>query len=248
MKLQLISDTHSEFYRDPIVFTDSIEIVPNLDILVLAGDIVVPNKQPIAQVRGVFDSFARRARRVVFVVGNHCYYGGSPRNTEFIIKSVLPANYTWLDNQATVIDGVCFYGGAMWFDNHDQLNFYFKQRMNDFYQISGLEPWVYERNKEFVEQGRDLIDKDTVVVTHHLPHPNSTPEMYRGDELSRFFMCDMTGLMAVGHPRLWLHGHTHSPCDYVVGDPQLGETRIVCNPFGYPRERQGPYPPVVLEV
>jgi hypothetical protein len=28
--------------------------------------------------------------------------------------------------------------------------------------------------------------------------------------------------------KLWTHGHTHHPFDYMVG-----ETRIVCNPRGY---------------
>jgi hypothetical protein len=32
------------------------------------------------------------------------------------------------------------------------------------------------------------------------------------------------------HPqiKLWTHGHTHEPFDYMIGD-----TRIVCNPRGY---------------
>jgi Icc-related predicted phosphoesterase len=32
-------------------------------------------------------------------------------------------------------------------------------------------------------------------------------------------------------PALWLHGHTHGSCDY-----KLGDTRVVCNPMGYPGE------------
>ena len=34
----------------------------------------------------------------------------------------------------------------------------------------------------------------------------------------------------LGHPqiRLWTHGHTHEPFDYIIGS-----TRIVCNPRGY---------------
>jgi hypothetical protein len=31
-------------------------------------------------------------------------------------------------------------------------------------------------------------------------------------------------------PRWWFHGHTHESCDYV-----FGKTRVICNPFGYPR-------------
>ena len=32
-------------------------------------------------------------------------------------------------------------------------------------------------------------------------------------------------------PKLWIHGHTHDRCDYVIGD-----TRVIANPFGYPKE------------
>jgi hypothetical protein len=35
-------------------------------------------------------------------------------------------------------------------------------------------------------------------------------------------------LLRAQRPALWLHGHTHASVDCTVG-----ETRIVCNPFGY---------------
>jgi len=34
-------------------------------------------------------------------------------------------------------------------------------------------------------------------------------------------------------PELWVHGHTHVPCDY-----ELFDTRIICNPGGYPEENR----------
>ena len=51
------------------------------------------------------------------------------------------------------------------------------------------------------------------------------------------------------HPqiKLWTHGHTHHPFDYVIG-----ETRIVCNPRGYENgsysEDTGWDPEKVIEV
>ena len=45
------------------------------------------------------------------------------------------------------------------------------------------------------------------------------------------------------HIKLWVHGHTHSPSDYMVGD-----TRVVCNPLGYPGERREPNTRLVLDV
>ena len=32
-------------------------------------------------------------------------------------------------------------------------------------------------------------------------------------------------------PKLWIHGHSHDRCDYL-----LGKTRVVANPLGYPNE------------
>lgn len=69
---------------------------------------------------------------------------------------------------------------------------------------------------------------NTVVVTHHAPHPNSIPERYRQDILSGAFASDLTRLM--GRSRLWVHGHMHDCMDY-----ELFGTRIVCNPRGYLR-------------
>ena len=47
------------------------------------------------------------------------------------------------------------------------------------------------------------------------------------------------------HPQiaLWSHGHTHHCFDYTVGD-----TRIVCNPLGYPGERSGFNPDCVVDI
>jgi len=32
-------------------------------------------------------------------------------------------------------------------------------------------------------------------------------------------------------PELWIHRHTHAPCDYEMFCP-----RVLCNPLGYPNE------------
>jgi len=48
------------------------------------------------------------------------------------------------------------------------------------------------------------------------------------------------------HPqiKLWTHGHTHHPFDYMIGG-----TRIVCNPRGYDGyEATGWNPNLLLEI
>ena len=43
--------------------------------------------------------------------------------------------------------------------------------------------------------------------------------------------------------KLWIHGHTHGSRDYM-----LGQTRVICNPRGYPPFNQQFNPNLVVEV
>lgn len=94
---------------------------------------------------------------------------------------------------------------------------------------------AYEDHKKFMDYLKGVLqnntdDKPVVVVSHHAPSALSTPPLYahqyhmNGGYRTRldFFMED--------HPeiKLWIHGHMHDPCDYVVGS-----TRVVANPRGY---------------
>jgi 3',5'-cyclic AMP phosphodiesterase CpdA len=71
------------------------------------------------------------------------------------------------------------------------------------------------------------FDGKTIVVTHHAPHRRSLAERYATDPVSAGFVNDLPAL--VREPvALWVHGHTHTPFDYVENT-----TRVVCNPRGY---------------
>ncbi|WP_206951664.1 metallophosphoesterase [Trinickia acidisoli] len=72
----------------------------------------------------------------------------------------------------------------------------------------------------------------TIVVTHHAPHRASLADRFANDLASAGFISDLTDL--VGPPiALWVHGHTHTPFDYVANG-----TRVVCNPRGYVDRRR----------
>jgi predicted phosphodiesterase len=251
MKLQLISDLHTEFWDNPGKLYARIQIEPDLDFLVIAGDLVVPSRQPGAHVKEAFEHYAKLARHIIYVDGNHEYYGGSFESVETTLRAIMPSNFHWLSNHDETIDGVHFFGGTMWFANVDGLNHYYKQYMNDFKLIEDLESVAYDRNQIFSALGELVIRPETIVVTHHLPHMNSVPERFKREPTNRFFVSDQTGLIGRRQPRLWMHGHTHEPCDY-----KLGETRVLCNPYGYPSDlykdwgssELKTYPVVVVEV
>jgi hypothetical protein len=65
-------------------------------------------------------------------------------------------------------------------------------------------------------------------LTHHAPHRRSVHEKYADSMLSAAFASDLTSTMGRGRPGVWIHGHTHLSCDYLVA-----ATRVVSNPKGY---------------
>lgn len=75
----------------------------------------------------------------------------------------------------------------------------------------------------------------TVVVTHHCPHQNSTATRYQEDPVTTGF-CSRLPPELMSHAGLWIHGHTHDSCDYLLENPG-SSTRVVCNPRGYPLGR-----------
>ena len=247
MKLQLISDLHTEFHDSPASFLDSLDIESNLDFLVVAGDTVAVNRQHEQDILSSFHRFSKYARHVLWIPGNHEYYGSynsSDTNKQLAAYIVRYPNIHWLQNNELILDGSHFYGGAMWFPNVDGLNQLYERELSDFSQIKDLLQWVYHENIAFRYHANKLVTEKTIVISHHLPSRQSVPTEFRGLQSNRFFVSDEERFIAERQPRLWFHGHTHKACDY-----QLGNTRVVCNPHGYPSERGPvPYPKIVLEI
>lgn len=67
----------------------------------------------------------------------------------------------------------------------------------------------------------------TVVVTHHAPAAGSVAKCYAADWLTPAFVTDLPDSF-FEVPRLWVHGHTHSPFAY-----ERGACTVVSNPRGY---------------
>jgi len=227
MKIQILSDLHFEFDNH---WPDSFmaDVYPkdqDVDVLVLAGDISLIDYGLIF----ALEQFAVLYPHVVYVTGNHEYYRVSPH----IVHNRLEAlnrkldNFHWLDHECVTINGQKFAGTSLWFREHPE-NILYERMLSDFLVISGFDPWVYEQNDRAETFLNENTDKDTIVVTHHLPTEQSVDSRFKGSQLNRFFLCDMEDLIWDKQPKLWIHGHTHGNCDYLVG-----ETRVVCNPRGY---------------
>lgn len=68
-----------------------------------------------------------------------------------------------------------------------------------------------------------------VIVTHHAPTSASIDKQYVNSDLNSAYVSQL-GDFILDNPqiKLWVHGHIHQPADY-----QVGECRVVCNPYGY---------------
>lgn len=244
MKLHILSDLHTEFadFSPPDV---------DADIVILAGDIGVG----LGGIEWAANKFPKSP--VIYVPGNHEYYRQDIGLTGDLIRQS-PKNIHVLNNDKIVFNGVRFLGSTLWTDFrlHGEGEAWFarqraKRSIEDFASIKhrGL-TFTPEHSVELHEIGRAWIEREleaafdgpTVVVTHHLPASMSIARQYANDPLNPAFASSLEDLIERYHPELWIHGHTHVPCDY-----ELFKTRIVCNPRGYPRENtDGAFDPSLL--
>jgi predicted phosphodiesterase len=241
MKIDVISDIHLTCFKD--FGTSWIEDwAPQAEVLVLAGDVGEFHWWQLSfdRVRALSEKY----QHVLYIAGNHDYYGttlqgGDARFRE--IEDQLPS-FHFLEQDILEIDGVKFAGCALWF-KQDPLGFMYEKWMSDFSHIKQFKPEVYYRNQGSQSFLQGVPYDTDVVITHHMPSQLSVHAKYAGDPCNRFFLCEMDEVILDLQPKVWIHGHTHIPFDYLIGD-----TRVLCNPMGYPHERPGVYGPVTIEI
>ncbi len=219
MQIRILSDLHLEFLSESQQDKFIEKLDTNCDVLILAGDVTTAQ-----HLQSTLEKFSAQFEHVVFVAGNHELYDSSPTEIESILKNA-PKNVHALENQVVDISGQRFLGCSLWFTHPKRGD---KSCLTDFYVIRDFEPWVYERNAFSVRWLENNVQPGDVVVTHHLPAPESIHPKYAGSAINDFFLSDVSHVIKRQKPALWFHGHTHESRDY-----RLDSTRVVCNPLGY---------------
>lgn len=223
------SDLHVDFHADQGEML--IDSFPDTDIGVLAGDLCQWNL-----LEETLTKLCHHFPEVVYVTGNHEYYGTDWQTVENIVRNTVSkmGNLTWLNNNRVKVAGHYFVGSTLWFPDSPTAQAH-KMFLNDYRMISGFEPEVYERHKstlDFFFDPTEGIHKGDIVVTHHTPSYNSIHPRFAKSAINCYFSNDLDYVIEAQKPSIWIHGHTHDPFDYTIGS-----TRIVCNPNGYPGER-----------
>ena len=232
MKLHILSDLHTEF-------ADFVPPDTDAETIILAGDIGVG----VEGTRWAARHFP--VRPVIYVPGNHEFYGHDIDMTAEL-ESAAPENITVLSDDVLVLDGVRFLGSTLWTDfklygetEAGSARERASRSMNDFVGIrqgghisaGGFGRASRGKPDMACEPTRAGVRWSTVVITHHLPALKFIATGYANDSLNPAFASRLEDAIERYQPTLWIHGHTHEPCDY-----ELFRTRVVCNPRGYPGE------------
>ena len=206
----------------------------------LAGDIVRP-----------FEGCAwaqRLGKPVIYVAGNHEFYGGSIDGTIAALREhSADTAIHLLETNELIVEGVRFLGTTLWSDfsivdeaERAQAEGLALAMIRDFSRIradSSADRFfspadsteLFRRSAAWLQRKLDEpFDGPTVVVTHHAPSQRSIHPRFAGSPLNTCFVSDAERMMGSARVPLWIHGHTHDSFDYSVEG-----TRVLCNPRGY---------------
>lgn len=248
MFIRPVSDIHNEFS----VFNLPPTGVDSMATLVLAGDIAVA-KRGLSTLTPFLDAVADRFTDVVYIPGNHEYYNdGSLLRTDAKLEAICKTypNVHYMNRKTMLINGVRFIGATLWtdFKKGDPLVIMTAhESMNDYNCIrTGTYAEPYRRairpvdiiglnldHRGFIEHAlkeAKMAGEKVVVFTHHSPSIMSrSPDIRPGLlDYAYYNDCGLEELMLDYEPAVWVHGHSHHPVDYMIGN-----TRVVSNPRGY---------------
>lgn len=242
MRIRLLSDLHTEFKPDPqaqqyFEYQDE-------DVLILAGDIASGSTNAVDQIK----KFRRAGfKDIIFVPGNHEYYGTEIRDfdAKMKLKCASIPDVHFLNPGWVKIKDTIFIGGTLWtnFRGNPLAELSAKSMISDFYLIKNFRPELavlkyYEHLKLFEQVYKQFPNEKKVFVSHFLPATECiSPRFRNGDNLlNNYFANDLGNWISTLENSTWLFGHTHDSVDI-----KIGNTRLVSNPYGYYNREVNPH-------
>lgn len=236
MKIQVLSDLHREWgYRK-----NELPFTPAGDIVVLAGDICTSKTKEL-----VGKEFGECKVPVLYVLGNHDYYGGNWDAELKWAREFHKDPIRVLENDVFRLDGVTFIGTTLWPNVSIPDEVAISRMISDFqvnrYTGGGIiggftvgrcrdaNRAAREYLEIVLEQERELNpDNKVVVISHFPPTLRVQEERFKGNSLTSYFYNDCDDIIHRFQPDVWIYGHTHANIEQL-----MGKTRIVANQFGY---------------
>lgn len=235
-KALVISDIHLEYAKKL-----DIPVIKGVKFLILAGD--------IGSYRDHLDFIRACAKKytVIYVLGNHEFYGYTLKEVRDFWKSVEIENFYFLDNSSVVIDGIEFIGSTLWVDfnrRNPRTMMSASVDIKDFRKIYNATADEYITSDEIYSEFetaynylKEAIYQDNgmtkVLVTHHAFSHQSVHPSYRNHEsdlrMNHMYASNLDYFIGNSLLKVAIHGHMHTSVDYMLGD-----VHVVCEPVGYP--------------
>lgn len=239
-KYFITSDLHLEFRQGKeIEFWKAFpyRTIDKPTVCICAGDLTT-FRLPEAIYTAHFARLCERFDKVIYVPGNHEYYGSHVdeiRPKIAVLEYILAPTLTVLrSGEPYTFDGQRFIGDTMWFIDQPGVHIY-RRQISDSFQIKGLFPWCFTESHLFMLYLQNEVKEDDIVVTHHIPNDVDTNIMWKGSTTQFYFVNDDCHRYWMNpntiKPKAWIYGHTHDKHDY-----HIGRTHFICNPVGYPGE------------
>lgn len=246
--VQYLSDIHTEFMSVEKVqsdLLDKIECISPDGILILAGDIGNPH---LASYTHFLKGVAAKFKKVFLIAGNHEHYGTTIDATnrhiqkivDYVNKNSVDCTITFLNNSYEDYAGYRWIGTTLWSRIHAMKSV---RAVRDFRKIVGHSvEAVNELHTEAVEfiSAATVIDKQCIIITHHLPSFTLVDEKYKWMDNSSYASQQDNLIHSRKNMCVWFYGHTHTPNT----GTRIHNTMTYTNPYGY----EGENPDAALHI
>lgn len=217
----------------------------------IAGD-VHPGREVIDNLELIQRHHLSRPH-IIFVPGNHEYFGHSKKNLDAFFSEYTNENVTILNNDILEIpkENIVFLGSTGWWDeSNGQISLQQRFALDDFKVIQDISEnnygvdWGHTSREFFMDNLNKYSTKGwkIICVSHNGPTKKSHPHYHRSP-LNKCFQNDWGHIVEDFQPAYWIYGHTHKFMKYKVG-----ETICVCNPMGYPLENCSFVPDFCVQI
>lgn len=247
MKIAHCSDLHLDFEYPSL---DVMKV--DADCLFIAGDTIEvkwfefamnPNSGNFGEAQKLVDFFqelSKHYKEVYIILGNHEHYYSLVEVTADIMRDFFKlfrmSNVKVLEDEFFTLGDKLVYAATGWTDMGGPSNYWFvKEGMNDFRLIrrigySKFRPEdAVKIHSEFLTAIKSM--QPDIILMHHAPAEASIHQQFKGGSLNgAYYSVAMERVLASwDKPLTIIHGHTHNPVDYTLGQ----HIRVVSNPKGY---------------
>lgn len=238
MKIDILSDLHVDFWKSK---WRSAPGLGTSDVLICAGD---AGELISTAVRVELAWLCKQYKKVYYVAGNHDSYSTTFGYAEATLRELqkqLPNLIVLRTGEIHQLSDYKIIGDTGWMPDHLKL---LKYPINDLKLIKEIRPAIHEHHSTFREFLMQEANENTIIVMHHVPSWSLVAPQFIGDPYNNWFVGDIEDIIKEKKPKYCIFGHTHHP-----SDSMLYNTRMICQPLGYPSENwNGPKGVLTIDI